>query len=267
MVHTSKALACNKGSVGIISKFVTYKGKAAHAGGAPQDGINALYAATLGLSAINAIRETFTEQDLVRVHPIMTSGGTVVNGIPDVATIESYVRAKTYEAMDKSNRRVNRALIGAALSMGAEIEIDDVPGYAPLNNDQNMVDIAVKAAAVAYTDMEIMVRDAYSTGSTDMGDLSLIFPSVHPYAPGAVGNSHGADYRIADADLACVKCAEWQVMMLYLLLSDGAKEAKRIKAEFTPTFKSKEEYFAYIERFTSKEDRISYTEKGAEILL
>lgn len=267
MVHTGKALACNKGAVGIVSKIVTYKGKAAHAGGAPQDGINALYAATQGLSAVNAIRETFTESDLVRVHPILTNGGTVVNGIPDVAIIETYVRAKTYEAMEKINRKVNRAFVGAALSMGAEIEIDDHPGYAPLKNDPNMIDIAARAAAVAYPDEEFLARPGFSTGSTDMGDLSLIFPSVHPYAPGAVGNSHGADYRIADADKACVICAEWQAMMLYLLLSDGAKEAKRIKEEFEPTFASKEEYFEYIERFSSKADRISYTEKGAEILL
>ena len=267
MVHTSSAFTCQKGAVGIVSKIVTYKGKAAHAGGAPQNGINALYAATQGLSAVNAIRETFTEKDLVRVHPIMTNGGTVVNGIPDVATIETYVRAKTYEALESTNRRVNRAFIGAALSMGAEIEIDDYPGYAPLNNDKNMIDIAARAAAVAYPDREFVLGNGYSTGSTDMGDLSLIFPSVHPYAPGASGAAHGADYKIEDADLACVKCAEWQVMMLYLLLSDGAKEAKRIKEEFEPTFESKEQYFKYIERFSSKADRISYTEKGAEILL
>ena len=267
MVHTSTAFTCRRGAVGIVSKIVTYKGKAAHAGGAPQNGINALYAATQGLAAVNAIRETFTEKDLVRVHPILTNGGTVVNGIPDIATIETYVRAKTYEAMDKINRKVNRAFIGAALSIGAEIEIDDCPGYAPLKNDPNMIDIAIRAAAVAYPDNEFVLDNGYSTGSTDMGDLSLIFPSVHPYAPGASGASHGANYAISDPDLACVKCAEWQAMMLYLLLSDGAKEAKRIKEEFEPTFESKEQYFEYIERFSSKTDRISYTEKGAEILL
>ena len=267
MVHTSTALSVNQGAVGIVGKHVVYKGKAAHAGGGPQFGINALYAANLGLSAINAIRETFTEKDLVRVHPIMTNGGAVVNGIPDKAEIECFVRAKSYEAIEKTNKKVNRALIGAALSMGANVEIEDFPGYAPLKNDQNMMEIAVRAAKIAYPDMEFINHDSYSTGSTDMGELSLLFPSVHPYAPGAVGVSHGANYCIGDSDLACVKCAEWQLMMLYLLLSDGAKEAIRIKQNFQPTFQSKEEYFEYIERFFASGDRIVYAENQAKVKL
>lgn len=258
MVHTGNRLYCNAGSVGIVSKKVIYKGKAAHAGGNPQDGINALYAANLGLSAINAIRETFTEQELVRVHPIVTNGGAVVNGIPDVVEIECYVRAKTYEAMKHTNRKVNRALIGAALSMGANVEILDAPGYAPLQNDPNMIALAAKAAEVAYPGQTLEQTFVYGTGSTDMGDLSLLFPSVHPYAPGASGTSHGSDYQIADPKLACIQCAEWQLEMLRLLLSDGAAEAIRIKDAFTPAFASKEDYFAYIDDFYSKGDRLAY---------
>ena len=68
---------CN--SDGFITKDVVYEGVAAHAGGSPQLGVNALYAATLGLTAINALRETFTEPELVRVHPIMTNGGDCAN--------------------------------------------------------------------------------------------------------------------------------------------------------------------------------------------
>ncbi|MBQ4543825.1 MAG: M20/M25/M40 family metallo-hydrolase, partial [Clostridia bacterium] len=61
MVHASSDFAVSQGSVGCIAKKVTYKGLSAHAGGAPWDGINAVYAATQGLSAANAIRETFKE--------------------------------------------------------------------------------------------------------------------------------------------------------------------------------------------------------------
>jgi hypothetical protein len=109
--------------------------------------------------------------------------------------------------------------------------------------------------------------DGYSTGSTDMGDLSLLFPAVHPYAPGAAGTSHGSDYQIADPTKACIQCAEWQLEMLRLLLTDGAKEAIRIKDAFTPTFASKEDYFSYIEKFYSKGNRIEYGEDGAAVRL
>ena len=267
MVHTTAgdSPCCNLGSVGIVAKKVIYKGKAAHAGGSPQNGINALYAANLGLMAVNSIRETFTESELVRVHPIITNGGTVVNGIPDVVEIESYVRAKDYDAMSRSNFKVNRAFTGAALSIGANVEIIDAPGYAPLINDKNMIELAKAAAEIAYPGKTFGVGQRIGTGSTDMGDISLLFPSIHPYAPGAIGTSHGDNYYIADPDLACVKCAEWQINMLAMLLSDGGKEALRIKEEFTPMFASKEEYFEYIERFYSKDNRIEYTEGKAEV--
>ena len=269
MVHTSggDAPCCNLGSVGIVAKKVIYKGKASHAGGSPQNGINALYAANLGLMAVNSIRETFTESELVRVHPIITNGGTVVNGIPDVVEIESYVRAKNYDAMSRSNFKVNRAFTGAAISIGANVEIIDAPGYAPLQNDKNMIDVAKRAAEIAYPGKTFAVGERYGTGSTDMGDISLLFPSIHPYAPGAIGTSHGDNYYIADPDLACIKCAEWQLNMLNIILSDGAKEGIRIKEEFTPMFASKEEYFEYIEQFYSSGNRIEYSEGKAEVII
>jgi len=267
MVHTSSKLGCNLGAVGIVAKRVLYKGRAAHAGGAPQNGINALYAANAGLSAVNAVRETFTEDELVRVHPIITNGGTVVNGIPDLVEIESYVRAKTYDAMKRSNEKVNRALIGAALSLGANVEIIDAPGYAPLYNHPDMIEVARRAAAAVYPDIEFPPSVRYGTGSTDMGDISMLFPAVHPYAPGAVGAGHGSDYRIESPELACVNSAEWQLEMLNILLSDGAREALRIKEAFVPHFASKEEYFAYISSFYSKGDRIEYGDETATVKL
>ena len=266
MVHTTvaKTPVCKLGSVGIVAKKVIYKGKAAHAGGSPQNGINALYAANLGLMAVNSVRETFTESELVRVHPIITNGGTVVNGIPDVVEIESYVRAKDYDALSRSNFKVNRAFTGAAISIGANVEVIDAPGYAPLRNDRNMINLAKSAAEAAYPGVGLDVKELYGTGSTDMGDISVLFPTVHPYAPGAVGTSHGNAYYVKDTDLACVKSAEWQLNMLYLLLSEGAKEGIRIKEESTPMFASKEDYFEYIEQFYSVGNRIEYSDGEAK---
>ena len=79
MVHTTEHsdFRVTMGNVGFITKKVIYKGKAAHAGARPYDGINALYAANQGLSAVNALRETFKEEDIIRFHPIITKGGTI----------------------------------------------------------------------------------------------------------------------------------------------------------------------------------------------
>lgn len=264
MVHTASAFRSLQGSVGCVAKTVIYKGRAAHAGGSPHAGINALYAATQGISAVNAIRETFKEADVIRFHPIITEGGQMVNAIPERAVIETYVRGLTTDAIVSNNVRINRALIGAALSLGANIEIIDQPGYAPLKNDPAMVAVA-KEAYEALTGEEFVVSDTYSSGSTDMGDLSTFMPVVHPYAAGQSGTSHGADYKIADKEAALITCAKWQLTMISLLLGKSAERAKRIVADFKGVFASKEEFLAYQDSLDRSGDRIEYSDTGARI--
>lgn len=260
MVHTSGGFSVGKGSVGCLAKQIIYKGKASHAGGAPHRGRNALYAATCGINAINAIRETFRERDIIRVHPIMTSGGAMVNAIPEQAVLESYVRGASFEAICAANQRVNQALCGAALSIGTNVEIIDTPGYAPLANDPNMCQLVADAAALAIPECEFHKGDSFSSGSTDMGDLSCVMPVVHPYCGGATGTSHGNDYKIEDPMLSCVASAKMQLGMLLLLLSDGAERAYRIIREFEPQFESKEAYLAFMDSLNTSGDRIVYGE-------
>ncbi|HSL50956.1 MAG TPA: M20/M25/M40 family metallo-hydrolase, partial [Candidatus Deferrimicrobiaceae bacterium] len=97
MIHTTSQPEMKKAGVaasnnGCIVKTVRYIGRASHAGGAPHLGINALYAANIGLAAINALRETFRDEDSIRVHPIITHGGSQVNVIPGEVRLETYVR-------------------------------------------------------------------------------------------------------------------------------------------------------------------------------
>jgi len=267
MVHTSDKYYVRGGSVGCVAKEITYKGKAAHAGSSPWNGCNALYAATAGINAVNAIRETFKEKDLIRVHPIITEGGSMVNAIPETVRLESYVRGASFGAIDEASFKVNRALIGAALSLGANIDIYDFPGYAPLVNSTDMMDIAQEAAALMLPYEPFTRTDVMGTGSTDMGDLSRLMPVVHPYCRGAVGNAHGSDYYITDPVAACVDNAKWQVAMLTLLLSDGAKRAKEIIDRFTPEFSSKEEFLAYQDARFRNGDRIVYEDGTARVSL
>src|SRR6266705_202558 len=124
MIHTTPRTEDGKAGVpssnnGCVVKTVRYLGRAAHAGGAPHMGINALYAAQIGLMAINSIRETFRDEDTIRVHPIITHGGSQVNVIPGEVRIETYVRGKTVDAILDANRRVDRALRAVALASGA----------------------------------------------------------------------------------------------------------------------------------------------------
>lgn len=260
MVHTSSGYSVKKAAVGCLAKKITYKGTAAHAGASPWEGKNALYAATCGINAINAIRETFKESDIIRVHPIITNGGAMVNAIPETTVLESYVRGASFSAMAKVNRKVNQALCGAALSIGTNVDICDIPGYAPLVNDKNLIDIVEQAAKLAIPEYKFVKINSVASGSTDMGDLSCIMPVVHPYSGGSKGKGHGNNFEIADPIAACVGSAKLQLAMLYLLLTDDGKEAYRVISEYKPLFASKEEYFEFIDSLNSSGDRIEYSD-------
>ena len=267
MVHTT-ALANYRslyGSVGCLSKRVIYKGKSAHAGAYPWDGKNALYAATCGINACNAIRETFKEQDVIRFHPILTKGGDMVNAIPERAELEAYVRGKSFDAIKKSSKKLNQALCGAALSLNTNVEIVDKPGYAPLINNLDMIELAKDAFNALFPDRVFEIEKRFSAGSTDMGDLSCIMPVVHPYASGATGTSHGNDYYITDPEKACVDNAKWQLTMLLLLLENNGAKAKEILKNYKPLFSSKQEYLDFLETFEISGDRITYNGDDAVI--
>ncbi len=263
MVHTSTKFWVRSGSVGCMAKKVTYKGKASHAGGSPWAGKNALYAATCGLNAINAIRETFQEKDIVRVHPIITDGGQMVNAIPATATIESYVRSASFDGMKSANKRVNQALCGAALSLDNNVDISDFPGYAPLINSEGMIDIAMKAAELMIPHQNMERDYQIGSGSTDMGDISAVMPVVHPYSGGRVGTSHGADNYTTDPVAACVDGAKWQLGMLYLLCENGGERAFEIKKNYKAPFASIPEYLDFMDSLNDSGDRIEYKEDGS----
>ncbi len=154
---------------------------------------------------------------------------------------------------------MNQALCGAALSIGTNIDITDTPGYAPLLNDENMMQIVSEAAALAIPEYEFEIYDYIGSGSTDMGDLSCIMPVVHPYAAGAIGKAHGSDFEIKDPVAACVASSKMQLGMLLILLSDDAKRARKVIDEFKPQFTSKEEFLSFIDGLNQFGDRIDYS--------
>jgi amidohydrolase len=232
MIHLTPRPEDGKASLplsnnGRVGKLARYIGKAAHAGGAPHMGVNALYAAQIGLMAINALRETFRDEDTIRVHPILTAGGSQVNVIPGEARIETYVRGRTLPAILDANAKVDRALRAGALALGATVEIETFPGYLPLECDATMARYFRESGAALWGAAE--VKDlGHRGGSTDMGDLSQVIPCLHPYMGGAAGTGHAADYRIADPALAYVGQAKMLACMVVDMLADGAAGAREV---------------------------------------
>ena len=211
-----------------------YIGQEAHAGGSPHKGINALNAAMLGLMAIHAQRETFKDDDTIRVHPIITKGGEIVNNVPADVRMESYVRGKTIEAIKDANIKVNRALRAGAMAVGAEVEIDDHPGYMPYIKDV-VLDAVLKANAAALVGEEQIKVKGHSTGSTDLGDFSCIMPTTSIGMGGCTGAGHSRHFKIVDREIAYVLPAKVMALTCVDLLYDKAKLAKEITKGFKPT--------------------------------
>jgi amidohydrolase len=228
---------------GCIVKTVRYIGKASHAGGAPHMGVNALYAAQIGLTAVNAIRETFRDEDTIRVHPIITHGGSQVNVIPGEVRLETYVRGRTVEAILDANRKVDRAFRAGALALGAKVEIETLPGYMPMTCDQTMARM-YRDHMVAVLGEEHYRQIGHRTGSTDMGDLSMVMPVLHPYMGGATGSGHGADYQIVDQKLAYLGTAKALAAMAVDLLADGAAGSRDVLKSARPPM-TREQYLAF----------------------
>lgn len=234
-------------SNGFIGKLITYRGKAAHAAGAPDKGVNALNACMMGVMGVNAIRETFREDDCVRFHPIINSGGDLVNVIPDCVKMESYVRASNLPAMKDVNARINRALQAGAMALGAECDIHDLAGYLPMKPDENFRAV-LRANAQKIFGAEFVTEGEHAAGSTDMGDVSHLMPVVHPWVGCVSGVLHGANYRLTDEKTAFTKTPQVLASTIVDLLWDDAAEAERICAAHKPEL-TKAEYLEYMRSF------------------
>src|SRR5688572_9773366 len=228
---------------GCVVKTVRYLGRAAHAGGAPHMGINALYAAQIALMGINAIRETFRDEDTIRVHPIITHGGSQVNVIPGEVRLETYVRGRTVDAIMAANTRVDRAFRAGALALGAKVEIETLAGYMLMVCDPTMAEY-FKDTMAEMVGAEHYRQIGHRTGSTDMGDLSQVMPVLHPYIGGARGTGHGPDFEIVDNSLAYIAPAKALASMAIDLMYDGAAGARQVLAKAQPAL-TREQYFAF----------------------
>ena len=246
MIHTTSReedgnAALPQSNNGRFGKTARYVGKAAHAGGAPHMGINALYAAQIGLMGINCARETFKDDDAIRVHPILTHGGSQVNVIPGEARLETYVRGRTLEGIRDANAKVDRALKAGALALGATVDIDTWPGYLPLSPDPTM---AALFRQTAHTLVGECRDGGHRAGCTDMGDVSQIMPVLHPYMGGASGTGHAADYGISDFQLGYIAPAKALAAMVVDLLWDDAAGAREVLARTRPRM-TRESYLAF----------------------
>ena len=257
MIHTTSTteegqLCISGTNNGTLAKKIRFIGKGSHAGGSPHLGINALNAASLALSAIHYNRETFRDEDSIRVHPIITKGGEAVSAVPADVRMETFVRGKSLDAIMDANTKVDRALKAGALAVGGEVVIQTIPGYLPLRQNGEMAEV-FRANANALVGEENVGQTQHRGGSTDMGDLSYLMPAIHPYVGGATGIGHGADYVVQDYGLAVITAAKALAATAIDLLADGAAAGGGIVGRHRPEM-TRQEYLKFM-RGLAKEEK------------
>ncbi len=236
---------------GMLSKLIAFRGTAAHAGAAPHAGVNALNAAMIAMSAIHAQRETHRDEDTIRIHPIITRGGSAVSSVPADVRMETFVRGRSVEAFTMAARKVDRALRAGAMAVGGSVTITTLPGYMPIRSEQTMLDLHT-ANTTSLVGEDKVVPLGHRPGSTDMGDVSQIMPVIHPYVVAATGRAHGADYVIEDYETAVLTAGKAMAMTVIDLLADGAAKALQVKGSFRAPM-TKDEYLATLRSVTSEE--------------
>ncbi len=247
MMHVGNIGCVGVDTNGFVKKMVRFVGKSCHAA-TPWKGINALNAATLAMNALAMLRETFPENSGIRLHGMMTRGGSAVNIIPDDVRLEYQIRAADMRLVREVARRFDRAVRGAALSIGAKAEILTLPGYMPMKNDPALFRLFAREASAYAAGGQGKINIEFNPICTDMGDVSRIMPAIHPYYPGAVGGPHTTEFHVPDPGKTCVEMASIQAnLALELLYGDAAvgKSIARAKKHALSTSR----YLSMMSRF------------------
>lgn len=177
-----------------------FTGEAAHAGASPHKGRNAQNAASLFLQACAYLRETFNEDDHIRIHPVLRMPPEQpVSFIPDRVSAETYVRASTPEAVDRVANQLEAAARGCASSIGIDIAVERRRGYKPLTTNSVLHDLAEEVALEHEIEF---VDEPFSSASTDVGDISQRLPAIIIGLPGTNARFHNPDFEVTDEHLA-----------------------------------------------------------------
>ena len=225
---TTKFLACQ-------SLEVEFFGKAAHAAARPEVGINALEAMLQSFAAINSLRQHI--KDSARIHGIITDGGEAANIVPAHSAGRFIVRAEDDNYLDELKERVINCFTGAATASGARLQYKWAEvRYEPLQNNLTL-------ARLFRRNLQSLGRRVHlfdpriGIGSSDIGNVSQIVPSIHPLiaiAPAKVAN-HSPQFAEISASEAGTRglldAAKALAMTVVDLVADPGM-VTRVKEEF-----------------------------------
>lgn len=232
MVHPAGADLCTMNAIAVQQIWVEYHGQAAHAAAYPYKGKNALDAAVLGYMNVAALRQHIRPDE--RIHGIFTNSGDKPNIVPKFASAQWYVRAANLRRLEPLKQRVLACLQAGADAAGCEMSHEwKDPAYADLVDNEPLIGLYVEnAAALGREVHDPNAFEVRVVGSTDMGNVSHLVPSIHPMIKVApphisIHTPEFADYaRGDDGDRAVIDGAKAMAMtMADVWLREGVLDA------------------------------------------
>ncbi len=234
MAHPMAVDFADPPMLGVAHVDIEYTGRAVHASVAPEQGINALDALVTAYQAVAQLRQHIRRD--ARIHGIITYGGAAANIVPDRAAATFYVRAMHPKYLLDLKERVRRCFEAGALASGCELKMDwhEEFEFAPLKNNRPMVDAYRRngeAVGKQFVDLQNV-----STGSTDMGNVSQVVPSIHPtFSVGQMIFNHTPDFvaaSVTDAAHASMLKTAQALAMTGVDLALDPELVRRAKADF-----------------------------------
>jgi len=181
---------------------VAYDGKAAHAAAYPEDGVNAADAFTIAQVAIGLLRQQLPSG--TRVHGLVTRSGEAPNAIPQRSEGRWYVRGDSTALMERTRAKVHRCFEAGAVATGCDLNVNEPTApYAEFRTDDDVLDLYIRNATGlgrAFTDGDAGLG-RMSRASTDMGNVSQVVSSIHPYI--GIGSAPAVNHQREFA-AACV---------------------------------------------------------------
>ena len=274
MIHTDTGsnhhLRIAPGTNGIIAKKVTFYGSQNKSGAYPAYGVNAFSAMHVATAALNALRETFPEDCLIRNASVITEAGTTLQYLPGKVVVESNIRACDYHVLKDINEKINRAYTAGALAVGAEIEIEDLEMYIPEKDCDcpEFQNVAYKVGCDLFGEENVVFdrsRKIRNCGGTDMGNVGAVMPVIQPFTAGVTGYGHTVDCQVTYPEYAVFDPAVVQASIACVLLENGGQRARKIVADYKPLFSSIAEYLTAMDNICTLKRPLTYDGNKAKL--
>ncbi|HLT18546.1 MAG TPA: peptidase dimerization domain-containing protein, partial [Thermomicrobiales bacterium] len=178
MMHPRDVTYLDRGSLAATPFTIEFHGKSAHASSSPETGINALDAVIQVFNSVNALRQAFRPN--TRIHGVITHGGDAANIIPDYTAAKFIVRSDDQEYQEELKRRFRNIVEAAAQATGCTVDITEGISYKQRVSNLALIDAFRENLTALGLDYDTPPKGA-GVGSSDIGDVSQLVPTIHPY--------------------------------------------------------------------------------------